>query len=179
MKRRDFFIKSCEPAGHKPTGFTLVELAVVLGILGLLAALLVPAVQQARSASRRVACMNHLRQLGLAMHNIVDATGGFPTSNNPQPGYWRMLPYLDQGALYERLVRYDIPEAFNVDVFNCPEDGWLSGEVGEANYFLNSGTVLSRPQPFLQRIPCGRRGRTGRLETQRSDGWTFADCGDQ
>ncbi len=92
-------------------GFTLIELLVVVAIIAILIALLLPAVQQAREASRRTQCRNNLKQIGLALHNYLDAQGFFPpsfcidsgvalTGNN---GSWsihgRLLPYLEQGNL--------------------------------------------------------------------------------
>ncbi len=59
-------------------GFTMIELVVVIGIIGLLTALLLPAVQAAREASRATQCLNNLRQLGVALHNYHDARSCFP-----------------------------------------------------------------------------------------------------
>ena len=99
------------------TGFTLVELLVVITIIGILIALLLPAVQAAREAARRLQCSNNLKQLGLAVHNFNQAFGDFPTAGwgwawapHPdrgygadQPGCWTysLLPYLEQQSLHD------------------------------------------------------------------------------
>jgi prepilin-type N-terminal cleavage/methylation domain-containing protein/prepilin-type processing-associated H-X9-DG protein len=108
---------------HRPSGFTLVELLVVIAIIGVLVALLLPAVQSAREASRRTSCTNSIRQLGLAAHNFADVNGKFPVgvqiaqvpvqgdqnmvSAYRTPGFgpnWAvlMLPFFEQASLYDQ-----------------------------------------------------------------------------
>lgn len=91
-------------------GFTLVELLVVIAIIGVLIALLLPAVQAAREAARRTQCANGIRQLAIAAQDHHGAKKAFPLGMEMLPGlrltkatmYVRMLPYLEQGALYEQ-----------------------------------------------------------------------------
>ncbi|WP_437200784.1 DUF1559 family PulG-like putative transporter [Planctomicrobium sp. SH664] len=104
------------PQRFRRSGFTLIELLVVIAIIGVLVAMLLPAVQQAREAARRNACQNNLKQLALAVHNYHDVAGVFP------PGYvWNstvavaatrqrtygwgafLLPYIDQANVYNQL----------------------------------------------------------------------------
>src|SRR5436190_5317653 len=92
--------------------FTLVELLVVIAIIGVLVALLLPAVQAARESARRMQCTNKLKQIALAAHNIHDVNGAFPSghkvtynpTSNTQVYYanWgiQLLPYLEQQALF-------------------------------------------------------------------------------
>ena len=85
-------------------GFTLVELLVVIAIIGILIALLLPAVQAAREAARRTQCQNNLKQISLAVHNFHDTHNAFPVTRLPSNRLtWvvYILPYLEQGAFYE------------------------------------------------------------------------------
>ncbi|MCA9048298.1 MAG: DUF1559 domain-containing protein [Planctomycetaceae bacterium] len=103
------------------SGFTLIELLVVIAIIAILAALLLPAVQQAREAARRTQCKNNLKQLGIALHNYHDTHNQFPpailfssyksaanavldkqTYNVTTNGFVLILPYLDQAPIYNQ-----------------------------------------------------------------------------
>jgi prepilin-type N-terminal cleavage/methylation domain-containing protein len=100
------------PGSAAKFGFTLVELLVVIAIIGVLVALLLPAVQAAREAARRSSCANNLRNLGLACHHHHDAHSFFPTNDwgtgwtgdpdqgfgKNQPGSWlfSVLPFIEQ-----------------------------------------------------------------------------------
>jgi len=100
----------------QPKGFTLVELLVVIAIIGVLIALLLPAVQQAREAARRMQCSNQLKQLGLALHNYHDTYGVFvprkqgtgnPGNRNRASGFIGLLPFLEQNAMHQQIAAGD------------------------------------------------------------------------
>ena len=98
-------ISADRPLKKRP-GFTLVELLVVIAIIGVLVALLLPAVQAAREAARRMSCTNNIRQLALAMHNYESANRKFPPQImlGKDQALWspqaRILPYIEQGNLF-------------------------------------------------------------------------------
>ncbi|MEW4564805.1 DUF1559 domain-containing protein [Bremerella sp. JC770] len=118
-------------------GFTLVELLVVIAIIGVLIALLLPAVQQAREAARRMSCSNNLKQLGLALHNYHDTHGKFPpgvfqgTSPSPSgkrtPFCIHLYPFIEQGPaydLYDHSVNWHEGGATQKQVRTTPVPGW-------------------------------------------------------
>src|SRR5215212_5410396 len=108
-------------SARKHPAFTLVELLVVIAIIGVLVALLLPAVQAAREAARRTACTNNLKQIALALLSYHDARGQFPlgaysavTEDHPaeEDGLgWatQILPQLEEQPLYDKLKNNNIP----------------------------------------------------------------------
>jgi prepilin-type N-terminal cleavage/methylation domain-containing protein len=121
-------------------GFTLVELLVVIAIIGVMVGLLLPAVQAAREAARRMQCQDHLKQVSLACHNYHSAFKKFPasavvdlsvssTGNNGSWGvHGRILPFHEQANLYEDIdlsIAWDDQMAIDgvkIEVYACPSD---------------------------------------------------------
>jgi prepilin-type N-terminal cleavage/methylation domain-containing protein len=133
------------PLCDRKRGFTLVELLVVIAIIGVLVALLLPAIQAAREAARRTTCINQLRQMGIALQNHVDSRGVFPTGgNNPNPvisnyttgsltnpgqpngpneqglgAFYQLLPYLEQNAVAGIVTQGQLQSSV-IPLYNCP-----------------------------------------------------------
>jgi prepilin-type N-terminal cleavage/methylation domain-containing protein len=154
------------PAFTRPA-FTLVELLVVIAIIGVLVALLLPAVQAAREAARRTSCASNLRQIGLAMQNYHDTSQAFPIGiTNPTPNVttvvnnnwtWptRILPFIEQSALYQQLNvgtgTVPAPGANSpltplvmtpIKTYMCPSD---PGNPKQFNNFLSGYPKLNYP----------------------------------
>jgi prepilin-type N-terminal cleavage/methylation domain-containing protein/prepilin-type processing-associated H-X9-DG protein len=167
-------------------GFTLVELLVVIAVIGVLVALLLPAVQAAREAARRCQCQNNLKQVALAMHNYDSAIGSYPPSFCIVPGTvlsgnngsWsaqgRLMPYIEQGNAYEQ-VRLDVAwdaaanrntgvPTMQIAMYRCPSEVNTQVRVDPAglpyimplNYTFNFGT-------WLVHHPANQQGGDGAL----------------
>lgn len=148
--------------------FTLVELLVVIAIIGILVALLLPAIQAAREAARRSECSNNMKQIGLALHNYHDTQGKFPPTGIlygdpyrvphqvPYHHTWlvMLLPFMEEGSLYDG-VRVDLPiwndgagqrqavVGTQVDALQCPTSAKLelneTRNLAYTNYAASEG----------------------------------------
>jgi len=150
------------------SAFTLVELLVVIAIIGALVALLLPAVQSAREAARRMKCQNHLKQIGLGLHNYHDVQGGLPpggmaTASSAQANdgmgfHVFLLPYVEQDALFRqfnatlpynaapnrdlgatKVSLYLCPSAINLYTENASENAATGGKGWTTHYHGNMG----------------------------------------
>ena len=157
------------PEKARRSGFTLIELLVVIAIIGMLVALLLPAVQQARAAARRTQCKNNLKQLGLALHSFASTyDGDFPMIgiHEGDPGEYRswavtLLPYVERANVYESLKQnpsYDL-STVSIPVYTCPDDGSASGKPG----------LIQKPGYVNASVPFSVIA-TNRHNTETSDG---------
>lgn len=148
------------------SAFTLVELLVVIAIIGILIALLLPAVQAAREAARRSSCCNNLKQIGVALQLYHDTcktlppgwVGYDPATRQPHwfgvPGWgWsaQILPYMEQGNAFKNLVHFELPihdpansaaRVFPISTFRCASD------TGEKTFLLEGGEEFVGPGSF-------------------------------
>ena len=142
-------------------GFTMIEVVVVIAVVGVLAALILPAVQSARESARRVHCINNLRQIGLSVHGYLSAAGVLPASfgGTGYSALTQILPYMEQSPLYNS-VNQDVPEGLDsnsanmtsdltqLGVYLCPSDrapqvpvsfGGGTRSYGSTSYAMNVG----------------------------------------
>jgi prepilin-type N-terminal cleavage/methylation domain-containing protein len=132
--------------------FTLVELLVVIAIIGVLVALLLPAVQSARAAARRMTCANQIRQLVLASHNFEDTNNALPpwtigTPNQIGSSHFLLLPYIEQTNTYQQSngLSFNV-RTLPVKIFACPEDPTLKNGLftNAATSYSGNGTSFAR-----------------------------------
>ena len=147
-------------SGSKSMTCAVVACVAFVGILvigGILAALLIPAVQSAREAARRAACLNNMKQIGLALHTYHEVNGTFPPAytvdeDGNRMHSWRtlILPYMEQGYVFDQV---EAEEAWNsprnaflaeipVAVYRCPSD---EGNVNDTNYVMIVGPNTAAP----------------------------------
>ncbi|MEZ6099769.1 MAG: DUF1559 domain-containing protein [Pirellulaceae bacterium] len=161
---------------RRGTGFTLVELLVVIAIIGLLVALLLPAVNAAREAARRTSCSNNARQLALATINWESAMGRFPPSWTAGAGWSaqaQVLPYLEEQAIFDAVdfsVSYSQApaiggqrlSALRIPTLLCPSESQdtvrLDGDGQPEHYPLNYGVNVGT---WLVWDPATRAGGNG------------------
>lgn len=137
-------------------GFTLIELVVALAIIGVLVAIILPAVQAARSSSRRTECASHLRQIGLALSQYIATYDSFP---NGAAHKSQLLPYLDQQNLFRDIEGSRVGRTFPdweqfkaqvLPIYLCPTDptptviSEKNSRMSGTNYAACSGTGLQR-----------------------------------
>jgi prepilin-type N-terminal cleavage/methylation domain-containing protein/prepilin-type processing-associated H-X9-DG protein len=169
-------------AQSRQRGFTLVELLVVIAIIGILIALLLPAVQAARESARRTQCNNNLKQLGLGLHAYHDAKKSMPPGcvrseqDKPSGIFVEVFDYLEQGSLADLLdKKVNYTAAPNVtlgttrlDVFLCPSNTDRYDQLDPAlfHYASHYLGVLGSTRPndkklTLEQTHCGDEGRNG------------------
>jgi prepilin-type N-terminal cleavage/methylation domain-containing protein/prepilin-type processing-associated H-X9-DG protein len=148
--------------GIERAAFTLLELLVAISIIAVLLALILPAIQQARSAARRTECQNHLRNIAIAMLADVDSQRRFPAAGNfgtvapfTRHHSWvvNVLPWLDARGVFDRWdfgTAYDQPP--NRDLANthlavliCPDDPSVADGQGNLSYVVNCGFGFTLP----------------------------------
>ncbi|WP_437185074.1 DUF1559 domain-containing protein [Planctomicrobium sp. SH668] len=156
---------SSRPHGQRAKkGFTLIELLVVIAIIAVLIALLLPAVQQAREAARRSQCKNHLKQIGLAVHNYHDVHNCFPpgsfggtdmASDPYSIPNWRIhiFPMLEQGAIYNQMIWTGWrPFGGTASAAGTHNAELLNGHVVPV-YVCPSSTLESNGNPYVPGMP--------------------------
>jgi prepilin-type N-terminal cleavage/methylation domain-containing protein/prepilin-type processing-associated H-X9-DG protein len=111
------------------SAFTLIELLVVIAIIGILIALLLPAVQKIREAAARMVCVNNLKQIGLAMYNYESSNSAFPPGIDARyvSACAYLLPYLEQDPVYRNINLTAGTFYFSAAANNVPPNGWTAG----------------------------------------------------
>lgn len=136
------------------SGLSMIELMVVIAIIGLMLALLLPAIQFTRETARSMQCRSHLRQLGTAFQSYHSDYGVFPVEMRP---FVSLLPFVDQNTLHEEIESFNSSSrgrpVFGVSVYICPSDGRASASVGNTSYLVNEGYGFQTYDKNGMRLP--------------------------
>ncbi len=139
--------------GATPAGFTLVELLVVIAIIGVMVGLLLPAVQAAREAARRMQCSNNLKQVALGLHNYHSAFNQLPRQNQPNRGHtWAVgvMPFIEQPAVYEQYdFNIDWDAAGNRQIIQTNINTYLCPSTPDNQMLANDGGFLSATTDYV------------------------------
>lgn len=174
--------------GFGRPAFTLVELLVVIAIIGVLIALLLPAVQAAREAARRMQCSNNLKQLGIAVHNFHDARKALPPCSVGYNGasiFVLLYPYIEQQALHDYIANRPVPSgsAYTFKGFQLPTAAhwWesISKEDKEAFASVKAFQCPTRRgsgKHYVERAAVAAEGELTRMTT--ATGSSPGPCGD-
>jgi prepilin-type N-terminal cleavage/methylation domain-containing protein/prepilin-type processing-associated H-X9-DG protein len=172
-------------------GFTLVELLVVIAIIAVLVGLMIPAVQAARESSRRTACSNNLRGLGLSLDHHNDQYNCYPLDGDHGFGIGAyLLPFLEQSALFEQLnpTRAPLPDPHHareelegtpLDVFQCPsagEEPILSDSKFGRSLYLGTSNLFSLKNSY-EHIRDGESNTIAIGDTVTDHGWALPRTG--
>jgi prepilin-type processing-associated H-X9-DG protein len=179
-------------------GISLVEVLVVLGVLGVLVGMILPAVQASRRAAARVECQNHLRQIAIASHHRAESSGRLPpyiqlgkqVGSRTKVYTWCLLltPYIEQEQLWveadralENAPAYQSPPHTGLStvlkVYTCPADGRLNAPIDDGRFNVAYGSFVSilgdresRNGPILPGIMSAPLGSTGTRPLEVTDG---------
>ena len=147
------------------TGFTLVELLVVIATIGVLIGMLLPAVQKVREAARRIECANNLKQQALAIHNFEGAKMHFPAGFDKAGFLWTglILPFIEQANLKNDLPVGELPQKLpqsyyrQPSIFRCPTQSLKRNEptnvIAPAHYVLVAQPVKDRETYSIAEAP--------------------------